>query len=166
MNSKDEGPQIAFASPASAVPGPQAAPVVIQSLRVLERMGRSEIRVGLNSSGFGNIELHARVNQDQVGASIATSHTELHAAMMAEMPSLEHAIAQHQLKLDSFNLDSRTGAQPNDSGAAAGNQSGTSRSWTQSGPEISEFNDDVAAQETSLPQAWTALHSSGLSVHA
>lgn len=127
-------------------------------------MGQSEMRLGLNSGNFGAIELHTHVNQDQVGASIATSHAELRAAMMAEMPSLEHAIAQHQLKLDSFNLDSRTSAQNGGSGDAAGNQS--PRGWTRPGTEVSEFNDDMAAQESSLPQAWAAPHSSGLNVHA
>jgi flagellar hook-length control protein FliK len=150
-NNKDVKPQIAFEPAASsAAQTPQAAPAVIQSARVLERMGQSEIRVGLNSDGFGSIELHARVSQDQVGASIATSHTELRAAMMAEMPSLKQAIAQHQLRLDGFNLDARTGAQTGDTGHNGGNPSGP-RSWIQSGPEVSECDDDLAAQETSLP---------------
>ena len=158
--------QFAFESAASSLAqNPPAAPVVIQSARVLERMRQSEMRVGLNSDGFGSIELHARVNQDQVGASIATSHTELRAAMMAEMPSLEHAIAQHQLRLDSLNVDSGPNTQTGNTGGNGGNPSG-SRSWIQSGPEVSEFNDDMAAQETSLPQAWTSPHSSGLNVHA
>ncbi len=162
---KDAKPQAPSAAPSpSPAENTAAAPALIQSARVLERMGQSEMRLGLNSGNFGSIELHTHVNQDQVGASIATSHAELRAAMMAEMPSLEHAIAQHQLKLDSFNLDSRTSAQNGGSGDAAGNQS--PRSWTQSGTQVSEFNDDMAAQESSLPQAWAAPHSSGLNVHA
>ena len=162
---KDAKPQAPSATPSpSPAESTAAAPALIQSARVLERMGQSEMRLGLNSGNFGAIELHTHVNQDQVGASIATSHAELRAAMMAEMPSLEHAIAQHQLKLDSFNLDSRTSAQNGGSGDAAGNQS--PRGWTRPGTEVSEFNDDMAAQESSLPQAWAAPHSSGLNVHA
>jgi flagellar hook-length control protein FliK len=141
-----------------------AAPAVIQSARVLERMGQSEMRLGLNSNNFGSIELHTRVNQDQVGASIATSHTGLRAAMIAEIPSLERAIAQHQLKLDSLNLEARAGEQNSGNGASAGNQSpGSSR---QPAGEVSEFGDDMAATEVAPPQVWTAPHSSGLNVHA
>jgi len=140
-----------------------SAPPVIQSARVLERMGQSEMRLGMNSSDFGSIELHAHVSLDRVGASIATSHTELRAAMMAEMPSLEHAIAQHQLKLDNFNLDPRTGAQNSDTGASAGNQSPRSR--TQSADRASEFSDDTAPEMVPA-QAWTTPRSSGLNVHA
>lgn len=143
----------------------QAVPTVIQSAQVLERMGKSEIRLGLNSSSFGSIELHASVNQDRVGAAIATSHAELRTAMMAEMPSLEHAIAQHQMRLDSLQLDSRSGSQTGDSSPSGGNQSGP-RGGTLATTRSSESSEDTAAEETSLPAAWTAPYSSGLNVHA
>ena len=152
------------AAPSSPAENAQTAPTVIQSAQVLERMGKSEIRLGLNSSNFGNIELHTSVNQDRVGASISTSHAELRTAMIAEMPSLEHAIAQHQMRLDSFQFDSRSGPQAGDSSASGGNPSG-SRSGTQATARISESSEDTAAQEALLPQAWTASHS-GINVHA
>jgi len=164
----DKGPRPQIASEDAAsfpAENAQAAPVVIQSARVLERMGQAEMRLGLNSNSFGSIELHTSVIQDRVGASIATSHTELRAAMMAEMPSLERAIAQHQLRLDSVNVDSGPGAQTGNSGAFGGNSSG-SRSWTQSAAKISECSEGTTAQEVSLPQTWMAPHSSGLNVHA
>ena len=164
-DAKDAKPQAASAAPTSTpAENAPAPPAVIQSARVLERMGQSEIRLGLNSNNFGSIELHTRVNQDRVGASIATSHTDLRAAMMAEMPSLERAMAQHQLKLDSFNFDTRTGTQNSDSGSSARNQS--PRSPTQSAGHISGFSDETAAEQTAPLQAWTAPHSGGLNVHA
>jgi len=149
----------------SSAENTQTAPTVIQSAQVLERMGKSEIRLGLNSSNFGNIELHTSLNQDRVGATIATSHAELRTAMMAEMPTLEHAIAQHQMKLDSLQLDSRSSPPAGDRSASGGNQSG-SRGGTPGAAISSEPSEDTAAQEVSLPQAGTALHSSALNVHA
>ncbi len=74
---------------------------------MLERMGQTEMRVGVNTAGFGSVELHASVNQDRVGAVVATNHLELRAAMMAEMPSLERAMEQHHLRLDSMALNAR-----------------------------------------------------------
>jgi hypothetical protein len=148
----------------SAAENAQPAPTVIQSAQVLERMGKSEIRLGLNSSNFGSIELHTSVNQDRVGASITTSHADLRSAMIAEMPSLERAIAQHQMRLDSLQVDSRPGAPAGEGSASGGNQSG-SRSGQQPASKISEVRDDSAAQEVSVPAAWTATHS-GLNVHA
>lgn len=148
----------------SAAESAQPAPTLIQSAQVLERMGKSEIRLGLNSSNFGSIELHTSVNQDRVGASITTSHADLRSAMIAEMPSLEHAIAQHQMRLDSLQVDSRPGAPAGESSASGGNQSGP-RNRQQPAGKISESVEDSAAPEVSLPQARTALHS-GLNVHA
>ena len=83
--------------------------MMVQNARLLERMGQTEMRVGVDTASFGNVELHATVNLDQVGARIATSHPELDAAMMAEMPSLQRAMEQHHLRLDSLDLNARAG---------------------------------------------------------
>ncbi len=137
------------------------APIVVQSARVLERMGQTEMRVGVNTASFGNVELRTTLNQDQVGASIATSHMELHAAMMAEMPSLERAMAQHHLRLDSLDLNARGGA--HDSGSSAGSQS---QSQPGAGFKFSAAGDPVEPPDSLSTPAWTAAHSAGLNVHA
>ncbi len=167
LEDKSSRPQIASHSTASSpVEDAQAVPVVIQSARVLDRMGQVEMRLGLNSNKFGSIELHTSVNQDRVGANIATSHIELRAAMMAEMPSLERAIAQHQLTLDNLNMDSGLGPHTGNSGDFSRN-SPASRSWNQSAGKISDGSKDSVAQEVSVPQTWAASpYSSGLNVHA
>jgi flagellar hook-length control protein FliK len=178
-----DGPQASHASPDNPlVPGvkrqstplaptstagdtPSTAPPVLQSARVLERMGQSEIRVGLNTANFGTLELHASVNQDRVAATLATSHSELRAALAAEMPSLEHGMAKHQLTLDSFHFDTRSGAQDKNHGASGGQQN---RSYPQTeAAEPGAAGDSLAAPETIMPpQFWTGPYSSGLNVHA
>jgi flagellar hook-length control protein FliK len=139
-------------------------PPVLQSARVLERMGQSEIRVGLSTANFGNLELLTSVNQNRVAATLATSHSELRAALAAEMPSLEHGMAQHQLTLDSFHLDTRSGAQDKHQGAS-GDQQDRSHSGTEAA-ESGVAGNSVAAPETVSPQIWAGPYSFGLSVHA
>lgn len=136
---------------------------MVQSARLLERMGQTEMRVGVNTASFGTVELHATVNQDQVGASIATSHLELHAAMMAEMPSLQRAMEQHHLRLDTFDLDARAGSQGG--GSATGNQS-QSRPGAQADFRFSAGRDAAERMESLYPAGATAPYSSGLNVHA
>ncbi len=154
--------------PSPAAGGPRDAdtppvPITVQSARVLERMGQVEMRVGVNTASFGNVELHATVNQDQVGASIATSHLELHAAMMAEMPSLQRAMEQHHLRLDSLDLNARAGGQ--DSGGSTGNQE-RSPAGAQSGYRFSPLG-EAAQSPDSLPSPGAiSAYSGGLSVHA
>lgn len=81
---------------------------VIQIEHVLTKMTQSEIRVGINSNEFGNIDLQATVARNHVSATLLTDHAGLRAAIAAEMPTLEHAIAQHQMTLDQLHLDTQT----------------------------------------------------------
>ncbi len=152
-------------SPTSNAGDTPPAATVLQSARVLERMGQSEIRVGLNTADFGNLELHTSVSQDRVAATLATSHGELRAALAAEMPSLEHAMSQHQLTLDRFHLDTRSGAQDGNR-SASGNQQNRSQTWTQPAAEPGVASDVLPAPETASSQVWLSPYSSGLNVHA
>lgn len=141
-----------------------AAASVLQTARVLDRMGTSEIRVGLNTVNFGNLELHTSVNQDRVAATLATSHSELRAALAAEMPTLEHAMAQHQLTLDSFHLDTHSGAHQNKNHGAPADSQNRSQTWRQAGVDPVSAPDGLLAPETAPPQPW--MYSSGLNVQA
>lgn len=143
----------------------QTAPPVMQSARVLDRMGQSEIRVGLNTADFGNLELHTRVNQDRVAATLATSHSELRAALIAEMPSLEHAMAQHRLTLDSFHLDTHSGAHPNKNQGAPADSQNQSQTWEQA-VDPGAAAEGLPMAETVPSQVWIRPYSSGLNVHA
>lgn len=97
--------------PAVQTPDPAAITPAIHSARVLERVGQSEIHIGVNSADFGPIEVHTTVSQDRVGASISSGHADLRMAMQAEMPSLHHAMENHQMHLDHFDVDTRSGGQ-------------------------------------------------------
>jgi len=144
-------------------------PIVVQSARVLERMGQAEMRVGMNTADFGNLELRASVSQDRVGASIATAHAELRAALMAEMPSLERSMEQHQLRLDLLDLGAHSGGGNQERGASA-QQQPRSQSGGEAGfattSSSSSSGDAVPSPEGPAPSAWSAPYSSGLNVHA
>ncbi len=143
-------------------------PVMVQSARVLERMGQTEMRVGMNTADFGNLELRASVGQDRVGASIATSHLDLRAAMMAEMPSLERSIEQHQLRLDHLDLGTNGGDGSHQRGASAQQQQSRSQSGAGAGftTTSSSSGDALPPPEGPVPSYRSAPYSSGLNVHA
>jgi flagellar hook-length control protein FliK len=151
-------------------PADRAAPVLVQSARILERMGQTEMRVGVNTADFGNLELRASVSQNQVGASIATAHGELRAAMLAEMPSLERSMEHHQLRLEHLDLGAHNG------GANSGHQKGDGfaqqQPRSQPGSEAgftaisSSSGDAVPSPGAPAPSSGSAPYSSGLNVHA
>ncbi len=101
-------PSAPIVSEHSSAPGtarPDATPAppapALQTTQVLQRMDKAEIRIGLQSAEFGAIRLHTAVANDQVGAAVSTSHPALHDALLSEAPSLEKAMARHNLRLDS-----------------------------------------------------------------
>jgi len=152
---------------AQALPQPSSfaeAPIspALQSARVLERMGQAELRVGVNTAGFGNVEIRALVADSHVAASIATGHSELRAAMMAEMPSLQQAMEQRHLRLERFDLNPQTGGQKQGSGSAE--QQPRSNGGAGFDLHASGVSVPVSREETSSPAAPGA--SWGINVHA
>jgi len=145
--------EAALPMPAPAAPLPSA--------HILERMQRSELRVGINTMEFGNLEVRAAVSDDRVAASVITGHGELRAAMMAEMPSLQQAIEQRHLRLERFDLGPQTGN---------GDQGGSAQQQPGRGPQFhrqSGLPGPITlpgAEEAQLPGAGAA--SSGINVHA
>ena len=95
----------------SLPPTADAAPPTpgVQTAQVLQRMDKAEIRIGLQSTDFGAIRLHASVTNDQVGASVSTAHAGLRDALFVEAPSLEKAMVRHNLRLDSVERRRRRG---------------------------------------------------------
>ncbi len=160
----DAKAQTTFPLPTYGAEEAPAAASVLQTARVLDRMGTSEIRVGLNTVNFGNLELHTSVNQDRVAATLATSHSDLRAALAAEMPTLAHAMAQHQLTLDSFHLDTHSGAHQNKNHGAPADSQNRSQTWRRAGVDPVSAPDGLLAPETAAPQLW--MYSSGLNVQA
>jgi flagellar hook-length control protein FliK len=141
---------------------------MVQSAHVLERMGQTEMRVGMNTADFGNVELRASVSQDRVGASVTTAHAELRAALTAEMPSLEHSMEQHQLRLDHLDLGAHSGGGNHERGASAQQQQSRSQSGSEAGfaTTSSSSSDATPSPEGPAPSSWSAPYSSGLNVHA
>ena len=139
------------------------APVLVQSARILEHIGQTEMRVGMNTADFGNLELRASVSQDQVGASIATAHAELRAALIAEMPSLERSLDQHQLRIDLLDPGAQPGGGSQERGSSAQQQPRSPAGFTTTSSSSLEA---AAWPERPTPSSWSAPYSSGLNVHA
>lgn len=91
-----------------------AAPRVLHSAKLLERVGQSELRVGLQGSEFGNIDIRTSMARSQLSAQISVERGELARALTAELPSLQHRLAEQQITTaevhveNQFNGDSQS----------------------------------------------------------
>jgi trimeric autotransporter adhesin len=66
--------------------------------------GRSEIHVALQTDNLGTIELHARVSGDSIGAAITVERRDAHTALAADLPVLQQALSDKQLRVEQISL--------------------------------------------------------------
>jgi hypothetical protein len=108
----------ASATTASAAPvAPQAAPV-INTAKLVQTMGQSEMRVGMRSNEFGNISISTSSTRDLLSAQITLDHGELARTLAVHLPEVQAKLASYQ------GVDVRIDM----NGATSGQNSGTSSS--------------------------------------
>jgi tRNA/tmRNA/rRNA uracil-C5-methylase (TrmA/RlmC/RlmD family) len=125
----------------------QSAPV-INTAKLIQSIGQSEMRVGMRSNEFGNISISTTANKDMISAQISLDHSELAKALASHLPEM-------QAKLG--------GTQPMDvridmNGASTGQGAGTSGNMSNGGSDQSNTNKQQSA--------YTASSYSGNSVTA
>ncbi len=82
-------------APPSAVVVPQAAPV-INTAKLIQSMGQSEMRVGMRSTDFGNISISTSTTRDLISAQISLDHGELARTLAAHLPEVQAKFGGNQ----------------------------------------------------------------------
>jgi hypothetical protein len=67
----------------------------INTARLIQTMGETEMRVGMHSSEFGEISIRTSVSQQQMVAQITTDHGDLGAAISAHIPSVQEKLGSN-----------------------------------------------------------------------
>jgi flagellar hook-length control protein FliK len=164
--------------PAASVPDPASDPTgtkaLVNSAQLTQSGGHSEIHVALQSDSLGSVELHARVSGDSVGAAITVDKRDAHTALAADLPALQQALSDKQLRVDQISLlhaplNSTAGS--NDGGAAqhfgAAGQQGSRQSSAFSRSGLSLGAGDPAGFSALTVEPGEIFDSQGrLSVHA
>jgi len=79
-------------------PAPADLPPV-QMAQMVSRAAQSEMRIGLNTSAFGSVEVHTLVHASDVGLVIGSEKGDLHALLAPELPGIASALQQQNLRL-------------------------------------------------------------------
>ena len=82
-------------APASPVV-PQALPV-INTAKLIQSMGQSEMRVGMRSTEFGNISISTSATRDVISAQISLDHGELARTLAAHLPEMQARLGSNQV---------------------------------------------------------------------
>jgi hypothetical protein len=67
---------------------PQAMPV-INTAKLIQSMGQSEMRVGMRSDDFGNISISTSATRDLISAQISLDHSELARTLATHLPEMQ-----------------------------------------------------------------------------
>jgi flagellar hook-length control protein FliK len=138
-----------------------AAASILHSAKLLERVGQSELRVGIQGGEFGNIDIRTSMTRNQFTAEIAVEHGELGRMLAADLPSLQNKLAEHRIPQANLVLQNQM----------SGNSSGSEQrpgSWQRTPPAQSVVNSYATEEriENGAPAATEIIRkSTGLDIH-
>jgi hypothetical protein len=142
----------------------QALPV-INTAKLIQSMGQSEMRVGMLSTEFGNISIRTSATRDLVSAQISLDHGELAKLLTVHLEEMQARLGGNQamdVRIDLNGDQARQGAgTPGDgsSGSAdasrGGRQQGGSTTSSYLGTQVTEQHVLPTAPAMSAGEGWS-----------
>ncbi len=72
--------------------------------QLVNRMGQSEMRIGMNTSAFGSVDVRTVVHASDVGLIIGSEKGDLRGLLANELPGIANSLQQQNLRLNSVNF--------------------------------------------------------------
>jgi flagellar hook-length control protein FliK len=76
----------------------------VHMARMLSRAAQSEMRIGMSTSAFGNVEVRTVVHANEVGVVIGSERGDLPSLFTNELPGITHNLQHHDLQLNHVNF--------------------------------------------------------------
>ena len=98
------GPSESSPAPASHAPAVSetTSQPVVQSVRLIEAMGQSEMRIGLRTQAFGSVEVHTALRETQLGLAVSSEKGDLRGFLQPDVPAIQSLLQQHDLRLENI----------------------------------------------------------------
>jgi hypothetical protein len=135
---------------------PQALPV-INTAKLIQSIGQSEMRVGMRSNEFGSISISTSATRDSISAQISLDHGELAKTLAAHLPEMQARLGGNQamdVRIDMNGAGTRQGT--GTSGSMANGSSDQSRSGRQQAGNAAASYSGSKVAEQQLPPAAAA----------
>ena len=81
---------------------PRTGPV--QMAQMVSKASQSEMRIGMNTSAFGNVEVRTVVHANEVGVVIGSEKGDLRSLLSNELPGIANALQRQDLNLNQVNF--------------------------------------------------------------
>jgi trimeric autotransporter adhesin len=128
--------------------GDNAQTHLVQSAQVGGNVRESQVNIALQADTLGNVEVHARVAGDVVGASIGVDRHDAHAMISSTLPTLHEALTERQLRVSEVSVFQNSQQQ-----ASSAPGDGRTAQQRDPGQQRSAANPWTAEQTASLPDA-------------
>ncbi|MGH9499996.1 MAG: flagellar hook-length control protein FliK [Terriglobales bacterium] len=96
----------------------------LHTAKLVASMERSELRMGLRTGEFGNVDIRTSLVRNQFTAEISAERGELGRALAAELPGLQHRLTEQHLPAANITVQDNSGGGAPES--RQGSQQGTS----------------------------------------
>lgn len=94
--------------PLSTIPSPPEPATAglgpVQVAQMVTRVGQSEMRIGMNTSAFGSVEVRTVIHASDVGLIIGSEKGDLRTLLANDLPAITNTLQQQNLKLNSVNF--------------------------------------------------------------
>lgn len=84
---------------------------LVHSAKLLERIGESELRLGIRAGEFGSVDIRTSMVRNQFTAEISVERGELGRVMAAELPGLQNRLAEQRVPVGNITLQNHAGSQ-------------------------------------------------------
>jgi flagellar hook-length control protein FliK len=106
---------------AAAIDTPvNASAAVVNSASLMQSAGKAEMRVAMQTDTLGALQLHAVLDNGQLGASIQVVSHDAHTLLSNDLPALQQVLTDQNLRVDHLAVINS----PMTSGAGTGNGRG------------------------------------------
>lgn len=92
------------AGTASPQPLPNAIPGPVQMAQMVSRAGESEMRIGMNTSAFGSVEVRTTVHASDIGLTIGSEKGDLRSLLTNDMAAIANTLQQQNLRLSNLSF--------------------------------------------------------------
>jgi flagellar hook-length control protein FliK len=72
--------------------------------QMINKASQSEMRIGINTSAFGNVEVRTVVHANDVGVLIGSEKGDLRSFLANELPAIANTLQQQNLRLNQVNF--------------------------------------------------------------
>jgi hypothetical protein len=124
---------------------------------------QSEMHIGMNTSAFGNVEVHTVVRASDVGLSVGSEKGDLHSLLSNELPTIANSLQQQSLRLSQVSFHQGSGLSGNLSSGGGSQQQRFSSPAPSAGGGGDEDNSEASLE---LPEITTLGRGAGLSILA